>query len=635
MSLKVLADAYAEDKRFLAGPETELHAVADARVNDVAVAVRYAFAGARPAFSGDETQEEVEAIMERSADKLETLLAKILPSALSRVMLAGGETGMKMLADQLRTLGGPGSGNFGHAGRPGKVGGSGDGHAELDKLQIEHGDIIPHNALFSKYDMDHEAVAVFDAIDTSQPGVPETLNLDDLTVVQDEVGAEGLRHYLYGTGRSKGNPIVLRLSGKNYLMDGHHRVGAMLLEGKKAAKFEVYDANTLLGLEESGASDYFSPRAYESEVELKGESQLGAYNFENKSLGGPGSGNFGHAGRPGHVGGSAADDAYVDDKGSSWSAMNNGTLSEMLDHHTDLRSPAAKTLIKELERREKKGDARAAEVLAGVGTRKNGNGTITSKDGKKYNVKFDAERRTYTIQEPDAPRGVNVGAATMTRKEGSTGGRAVMSIHVYPEFQRKGIATALYKHIEQHLGTTLQANWAQTPDGEAFWKSRSMEDFRFAKRITVKAPVMDISFDGTSEGASQWAKKYAGKLAKKLTKTSRAEIKAAIASVFEGGSFKTARNKIADAIGDDARADLIARQEVMVAVHEGQRLAWQQALREGFLTKTMRRTWIITPGACPRCQKLDGKTARLNGTYRGGIAGPPLHVRCRCTEGLQ
>lgn len=496
MSLKVLADAYAEDKRFLAGPETELHAVADARVNDVAVAVRYAFAGARPAFSGDETQEEVEAIMERSADKLETLLAKILPSALSRVMLAGGETGMKMLADQLH-------------------------------------------------------------------------------------------------------------------------------------------ANTLLGLEESGASDYFSPRAYESEVELKGESQLGAYNFENKSLGGPGSGNFGHAGRPGYVGGSAADDAYVDDKGSSWSAMNNGTLSEMLDHHTDLRSPAAKTLIKELERREKKGDARAAEVLAGVGTRKNGNGTITSKDGKKYNVKFDAERRTYTIQEPDAPRGVNVGAATMTRKEGSTGGRAVMSIHVYPEFQRKGIATALYKHIEQHLGTTLQANWAQTPDGEAFWKSRSMEDFRFAKRITVKAPVMDISFDGTSEGASQWAKKYAGKLAKKLTKTSRAEIKAAIASVFEGGSFKTARNKIADAIGDDARADLIARQEVMVAVHEGQRLAWQQALREGFLTKTMRRVWIITPGACPRCQKLDGKTARLNGTYRGGIAGPPLHVRCRCTEGLQ
>lgn len=76
--------------------------------------------------------------------------------------------------------------------------------------------------------------------------------------------------------------------------------------------------------------------------------------------GGPGSGNFGHAGRPGQVGGST-DDSYVDDGGSSWSAINNGAIKEMLDFHAT-RSPAVKMLLDELKRRAGKGDARAREV---------------------------------------------------------------------------------------------------------------------------------------------------------------------------------------------------------------------------------------------------------------------------------
>lgn len=100
------------------------------------------------------------------------------------------------------------------------------------------------------------------------------------------------------------------------------------------------------------------------------------------------------------------------------------------------------------------------------GTWGDGGGTIKDKNDKEYNVKWDGDR-TYDISEKDAPRGVTAGGLTLKRDK--TG---VMSVGIHGEHQRKGLASALYDHVEKHLGYPLKENWGTTPDGEAFWKAR-------------------------------------------------------------------------------------------------------------------------------------------------------------------
>lgn len=100
-----------------------------------------------------------------------------------------------------------------------------------------------------------------------------------------------------------------------------------------------------------------------------------------------------------------------------------------------------------------------------------GSGVIKDKSGVVYKVHYDKENRTYTIGVPGKEdmleRGVTAGGATLKRDM-----KTVSSVGIYPEFRRKGLATALYDHIEKHLGAKLEENWATTPDGEEFWKAR-------------------------------------------------------------------------------------------------------------------------------------------------------------------
>jgi len=105
---------------------------------------------------------------------------------------------------------------------------------------------------------------------------------------------------------------------------------------------------------------------------------------------------------------------------------------------------------------------------------KGGSGAIKDKHGKEYQVihtsHVDEKGNThhrYSVQVPPKPGqggNVEIAAASLDRK-----GKSVMSVHVDPEHQHKGIATALYKHIEAHLGHKLEENWAMTPEGQGFW----------------------------------------------------------------------------------------------------------------------------------------------------------------------
>ena len=99
-----------------------------------------------------------------------------------------------------------------------------------------------------------------------------------------------------------------------------------------------------------------------------------------------------------------------------------------------------------------------------------GGGTIKDKSGNNYKVSYDGDR-TFSIAVPGkeelSERGVTAGRVILKMNK-----KGVMSVTVNPEFQRKGLASALYDHIEKFLRYPLQENWATTPDGEAFWKHR-------------------------------------------------------------------------------------------------------------------------------------------------------------------
>lgn len=166
---------------------------------------------------------------------------------------------------------------------------------------------------------------------------------------------------------------------------------------------------------------------------------------------------------------------------------------------------------------------------------------------------------------------------------------------------------------------------------------RTAEDFRAAKK-TAKS--IDFEFDVKSQAAIDWADRHAAELIDGITDTTRDSINNAVAEYLETGDWDTFTEDVLDAVGDEARADLIARHEPMLAASEGQRQAWDQAVEAGVLTGDERPTWIIVGDekVCPICLGLDGKTRDLDGPYVGDDGeeydGPPAHVRCRCTEGL-
>jgi hypothetical protein len=157
---------------------------------------------------------------------------------------------------------------------------------------------------------------------------------------------------------------------------------------------------------------------------------------------------------------------------------------------------------------------------------------------------------------------------------------------------------------------------------------------------TAKPKPPRMKFNAKNPHAIAAAKKHAATLIKDITKVSKKRIHDAVVAHFESGlarkTFIAMKAIILKAVGDDDRARLIARTEIMRVANMGQREAWDQAVKAGMLDSTARRVWIATPiGPCDACRDLDGETADLDGQYPDpGGDGPILHPACRCTEGI-
>lgn len=98
-----------------------------------------------------------------------------------------------------------------------------------------------------------------------------------------------------------------------------------------------------------------------------------------------------------------------------------------------------------------------------------------------YSIKHkigDNNEHHYTIHHNDK----EVGEARLSHT-----GKHVVDLSIHKEHRRKGLATALYNHIEKHLGYKLSPSPTyQTPEGKAFWASRQ----------TKKESITEATFAG-------------------------------------------------------------------------------------------------------------------------------------------
>lgn len=165
---------------------------------------------------------------------------------------------------------------------------------------------------------------------------------------------------------------------------------------------------------------------------------------------------------------------------------------------------------------------------------------------------------------------------------------------------------------------------------------------REASTRVLEPKIKGFAFDATNPRAVEWVEEHTAELLNDLSKRTRDAIKDLVETSFEGEfDVHDLADQINDLIGDESRAETIARTETMLASNEGQQEAWNQAVDEGLLNGTESKEWIVTPDdrLCPICEPMDGQTVPLNENFtqpdtNEEVDVPPMHPRCRCTVGL-
>lgn len=160
-------------------------------------------------------------------------------------------------------------------------------------------------------------------------------------------------------------------------------------------------------------------------------------------------------------------------------------------------------------------------------------------------------------------------------------------------------------------------------------------------RLRLAASVKVGGFDEADAGAVAWIEQHAAETIDGISETTREMLRNLIEQAFiDQFDVDVLANEIAAVIGDDVRAEEIARTETMMASNVGQQEAWRQAADDDLLTGQEKQEWIVTPDdrLCPDCEDMDGEQAGLDDTFHsqefGDVDGPPLHPRCRCTVGI-
>lgn len=84
------------------------------------------------------------------------------------------------------------------------------------------------------------------------------------------------------------------------------------------------------------------------------------------------------------------------------------------------------------------------------------------------------------------------------------------------------------------------------------------------------------------------------------------------------------------------RAELIARQEIIMAENAGRHLGFQQSIEQGWSSPKAMKRWSSSTDerTCDICGPMNGKSVQWDKAYPNGVFNPPAHILCRCTISL-
>lgn len=252
-----------------------------------------------------------------------------------------------------------------------------------------------------------------------------------------------------------------------------------------------------------------------------------------------------------------------------------------------------------------------------------GDGVIADKHGEKYDVRYS--EKTYTGNAvPKAnydaynSKGEHVANLELRREK-----QAASSSYVRPEHQRKGIGSALYSHVERHLGYKLKPNAALTDDGKAFWDARSK-----IKEAADDLELKDIQKLGdTGKKAADWASTQAAKLVTDLDNTTLDILAGTIEQGIEQQLGAPGTGQLIRAELEDMKVN----RALTIASTEINRAMSAATLDKLESLSVEYKQWILDADPCEICiENGDAGPIPLGDDFPSGDDGPPAHPNCRC-----
>jgi hypothetical protein len=197
---------------------------------------------------------------------------------------------------------------------------------------------------------------------------------------------------------------------------------------------------------------------------------------------------------------------------------------------------------------------------------------------------------------------------------------------------------------QEDIGRILKTNASfnmRLPDAEKWIEKRAADRIKYindAKKQTIRDIVLRGFQEGlTSQEQSKLIREHIG-----LLPAHSKAVDNYRKNLLSSGMDSSSADKLADKYRKKLlkyRADTIALTEGHTAANEGYRFANREAASRGiFPPGKYERYWMVTRqrNTCEKCGKMSGIRADLpDGNFEGDGQGPPLHPRCRCTEGIR
>lgn len=285
----------------------------------------------------------------------------------------------------------------------------------------------------------------------------------------------------------------------------------------------------------------------------------------------------------------------------------------------------------------------------------------------------DAARRAAAVKRP-------VGTERLTANERAMSRKIISSIS---ELAQGANAQALRGAVATgNVGAAIMSyDWGDFGTRMSQTRIEMLQQLRqtgAAELGSLRQVIGSIAFDTTDVRATAWAAARSGDLVVKTSEVIQQQVREAVTNAFVNGlDGREVERQLARQIGlfprwanavdrqfetnlaifekqgmsrsdaiekaqrladkyrgrlIEARANNIARTEIVSASNQGRYISWLQAADKGLIDPaTAMKEWVAEADACPDCAEVDTELVGLEEDFSIGELMPPAHPSCRCS----